>query len=161
MSDSHAIAVQPFGYAIATVTDASHVYLQFDECQIHGVTYRASLHLYRWADGVWRLGQESDPNDYTRHRHACYLSRARTEDHFKDPSSAAWSTLCGRVASAAILAIVKLPSAVFLQAEVEKCEADLERAKEATKKAMDVLMDAQMAEQLAFVALLGAKDAKN
>lgn len=92
MSELH---VGPFkldvaiGSAWVTVTDQNHVYVEFghhinvDEegpgnlrrgpITIRGIVYSGSLHAYRWADGQFHQGQESELN-HNRH-HSLYMSR--------------------------------------------------------------------------------------
>lgn len=152
--DPVAMSVQPFGYATATVTEASHVYVEFTECLIHGVLYRATLHMNLWADGVWRLGLEKDA-EWTRSRNASYMSRVGLHNGkiLQEPTEAARTALYTRVTSAVVKALTLLPADVFRDAEIRKCENAIERAQEEVKKAQDALQAAEDAEHLAQVAL--------
>lgn len=152
--DDVPLSVQPFGYAVATVTDANHVYIQFDACVVHGVSYRASLHMNKWADGTWRLGLEKDA-EYQRGRNASYMSRVGV--YPSDPTNSARKALEGRIACAVALAILKIEPAIFKDAEIRKWGAEVEKCQESVKKAWEVLRAAEDAEHAAQVALHLAK----
>lgn len=149
------LSIQPFGYAVAAVTEAKHVCVSFDACLIHGVNYRASLHMYQWADGVWRLGTETQANVWTRELDATYLSRGVCED----PTPAARKALYGRVATAVVIALVKMDPLIFKLAQIRHCQREVESAQETVKKAQEVLRAAEDLEHAAQVALYEAEEA--
>lgn len=144
------LAIPPFGYASATITDGHHVYVEIDECLIHRVMYRATLHLNKWADGTWHLGSESERNEWTRYRNASYLSR---KGSFEDPSRAAWETLYSRVASAAVQALATIDPALFHQAQVRQLERYVETAQAKVLECQEALRVAEDAEHTALANL--------
>jgi len=61
----------PFGPLRYSLTDACHVYIATDEdyILINGVSYHATIHLYRQADGKWDV----------RNYNECYLAREHAQ----------------------------------------------------------------------------------
>lgn len=76
MSEQHTIKTK-FGTVTATLTDANHAFvstLPQEGITVNQVAYYVNCHLYRWSTGEWRIGQESESNEYIRQQ-SLYLTR--------------------------------------------------------------------------------------
>lgn len=58
MSRPTAQVVTPIGTVSATPTDGSHIYVE-GSVTVRGKTQRMTMHLHRWSDGQFHLGQEN------------------------------------------------------------------------------------------------------
>lgn len=68
----------PFGTMKATPTNGTHISvmgLDKTDLMVNNVAYHVHVHFFKWQDGNWHVGNESDSNQYTREMNAVYMRK--------------------------------------------------------------------------------------
>lgn len=156
-----------FGALWLTATDGAHICAHngrnfshatqtWEEAplSVRGVAIGANIHLYRWSDGSWNIGEEGK-NTY-EHRQSSHLSR--TDNWKKEVSESARKAINAET-ERAVREFVAANPAMLNDAETEHLADEVSKAATAMQEAARAYDEARSAHATAYEALKSHREA--